>query len=79
MKIYGSLWATKYYSKGEFFMGFVLGLVVVVLALFGCLCGDDGSSYEAYRRSEYRNEYQWEKRRRREGDYFLDLMAFRRP
>ena len=67
--------------KGEYLMEILVGVVVAVAVLFGLsrLVGDDGRSYEEYRRAEYRNEYLWEQKQRRDDNYFLDAMAFRRP
>ncbi len=73
---------TSYFIfKGEYLMEILVGIVVgiLVLAGFSCLMGDDGRSYEEYRRAEYRNEYLWESRQRRDDNYFLDVMALRRP
>ena len=67
--------------KGEYLMEILVGAVMVVLVLIGlsCLVGDDGRSYEEYRRAEFRNEYLWESRQRRDDNCFLDAMTLRRP
>ncbi len=43
----------------------ILGCIVVVVLLLLLVClfgGDNGMSYEEYRRIEYRNEYLWERK-----------------
>ena len=73
--------ASYFTFKGEFFMQILVGAVVGVLVLAGisCLAGDDGRSYEEYRRAEYRNEYLRERRQKRSDNYVLDMTALRRP
>lgn len=73
---------TSYFMlKGEYLMEILVGVVIGVLVLvgLGCLSGDNDRSYEEYRRAEYRNEYLWESRQRRNDNYFLEMTALRRP
>ena len=73
---------TSYFIfKGEYLMEILVGVVVGILVLVGLgyLTGDNGRSYEEYRRADYRNEYLWESRQRRNDNYYLDVTALRRP
>lgn len=62
-------------------MGFIVGLIVVivVLALIGGVSRGGDMSYEQYRRTEYRNEYMWERKQSIEQRLYNEMIQFRHP
>lgn len=62
-------------------MVFIVGLValIVIMALIGEASGGGDMSYEQYRRTEYRNEYMWERKQTIEQRLYNEMIQFRHP